>query len=275
MITDKDIEHITGESVIPGSGRNGIIKTRSGKTFFLKQGPTSRTYQCEANGLKELAKAKAILTAQVISAGDDHILTSYVFHGAKPSDFFDNFGRQFARIHRYYSDLFGFYEDNYIGANTQLNIPSGEEAKSWAAFFFNKRLLFQYKMAERNGYVSSRLRHGFLKLESRIGDLLGGITEPPSLLHGDLWAGNFLCNEQGEPVLIDPAVYYGHREADLAMTKVFGGFSSAFYAAYQEEYPLEDGWQEREPLYKLYHILNHLNIFGTGYLAEAESLLPY
>ena len=93
------------------------------------------------------------------------------------------------------------------------------------------------------------------------------------MLHGDLWNGNFICNRQGEAVLIDPAVYYGHREADLAMTKLFGGFSNAFYEAYHQEYPLKSGWEYREDIYKLYHVMNHLNIFGRGYLAETERIL--
>jgi len=112
-----------------------------------------------------------------------------------------------------------------------------------------------------------------MRLEKKMESILNDSIEPPCLLHGDLWAGNFICDENGNAVLIDPAVYYGHREADLAMTKVFGGFSREFYESYQAEYPLRPGWEYRERLYRLYHILNHLNLFGRGYLHEAESLL--
>lgn len=142
-------------------------------------------------------------------------------------------------------------------------------------FYYNKRLLFQYRLAERNGYATAALRNGISKLESRIHTILSGSEELPCLLHGDLWSGNFLCDSLGNPVLIDPAVYYGHREADLAMTRLFGGFPETFYRAYDKEYPLAAGYFYREGLYKLYHVLNHLNLFGTGYLGEAESILKF
>jgi fructosamine-3-kinase len=112
-----------------------------------------------------------------------------------------------------------------------------------------------------------------LRLEKTIDSILHDSLEPPCVLHGDLWAGNYLCDENGCAVLIDPAVYYGHREADLAMTKLFGGFPRTFYDSYQREYPLKPGWEYREGLYKLYHVLNHLNLFGRSYLHEAEGLL--
>lgn len=269
----KIIESAVGEKIKGNTYGTGKIETESGNSFFLKSGSPSRTYLCEANGLKELAKAESIRTAKVISAGDNYILTQYIERGSPAPGFHEEFGRQFARMHRYTGKEFGFYEDNFIGENPQLNIPSPKEKQDWTSFYFNKRLLYQYKLAERNGYVTSRLRNGFSVLESRIEEILKDNTEPPTLLHGDLWSGNYLCNSSGEVVLIDPAVYYGHREADLAMTKVFGGFPQAFYAAYQEEFPLSAGWEYREGIYKLYHILYHLNIFGTGYLSEAEYLL--
>lgn len=267
------LEQITGESLVTFSGGTGKVETASGRSFFLKSGAVSKTYLCEANGLKELAKPGVIRTARVISAGSNYILTEYIENGVPSSRFYEDFGRKFARMHRYKGDQYGFYEDNYIGLNPQLNIPSEKEKNNWAAFFFNKRLLYQYKLAGQNGYITSRLRSGFCRLESGIEAALKDSTEPPALLHGDLWAGNYLCDKKGNAVLIDPAVYYGHREADLAMTKIFGGFPPAFYAAYMEEYRLADGWEYRESMYKLYHILNHLNLFGRSYLAEAEYLL--
>lgn len=267
------IELQLGEEITGNLYGSGKIQTRSGKSYFLKTGPASTTYRCEANSLRELSKAGTLRIAEVISYGDNFILTEFITQGRPAKDFHRNFGRNLARMHRYYGKTFGFYEDNFIGANPQLNIPSKEEANDWAAFYFNKRLLYQYKMAETNGYVTEGLRKSFSNLEKIIGTLLKDSPEPPTLLHGDLWSGNYLCDEQGNAVLIDPAVYYGHREADLAMTKVFGGFSPEFYRAYMEEHPLTEGWEEREDIYKLYHIFNHLNIFGRGYLAEAEYLL--
>jgi fructosamine-3-kinase len=252
------------------------IKTESGREFFLKTGDLStQMFHCEANGLKELSKAQSLRVPKVIAVADDFLLLEYISQGIHPNDFFEKFGQGLARLHRFQGEHFGFFEDNYIGATPQLNIPDSDEAQDWTVFYFNKRLLFQYKLAERNGFASPRLKNSFMKLESSIDSILKGSEEPPCLLHGDLWGGNYLCDESGEAVLIDPAVYYGHREADLAMTKLFGGFSAVFYESYHCEYPLPAGWEYRENIYKLYHVLNHLNLFGTGYLREAEQLLSF
>jgi len=271
------IESILNEKVIsPVSGEyfgTGIIGTASGKKYFLKKGGSGRMFRCEANGLKELEKTAVIKTPRVIVAEDDFILTEYISSGSRPKNFFETFGRQFARLHRTKSETFGFYEDNYIGLNPQPNLPTGEETRDWTAFYFNKRLLYQYRLCEKNGYVSVGMRKAFAKLENNISGILQGSEEAPCLLHGDLWSGNFICGENGEAVLIDPAVYYGHREADLAMTKLFGGFTNDFYDAYRKEYPLPDGWQHREGIYRLYHVLNHLNLFGVSYLSETEYIL--
>ena len=125
------------------------------------------------------------------------------------------------------------------------------------------------------GNSTPELRKAISKLEERIEEIIGDSEEKPSLLHGDLWSGNFMVNENGETVLIDPAVYYGHREADLGMTKLFGGFSNEFYKSYNETYPLKDGYEYRENIYKLYHVLNHLNLFGGGYYSQAISLIKF
>ena len=266
-------ESIVQDTILIMPYGSGKLRTFSGKDYFLKTGASSSTYRCEANGLKELAKPDAIGIACPISVGDDYILTEYIERGVPSTSFYEEFGRSFARMHRYKSSSFGFYEDNFIGLNPQLNIPTAEERNDWALFYFNKRLFYQYEKAEQNGYVSGELRKGFIKLGNKIESILKDSQEEPTLLHGDLWSGNYICNEQGDSVLIDPAVYYGHREADLAMTKLFGGFPCSFYRAYQQEYPLQDGWEHRESIYKLYHVLNHLNLFGKSYLSEAEYLL--
>ena len=133
--------------------------------------------------------------------------------------------------------------------------------------------MFQFRLAENNGYSTTQLKEGMKNIEKKIDDIIGVNVEVPSLLHGDLWGGNYITDQKGNPCLIDPAVYYGHREADLAMTKLFGGFDTSFYSAYNEEYPLMEGWEYRENIYKLYHVLNHLNLFGTSYLNQAISLI--
>ena len=275
------IESILNEKVVSSSSVGGgciadsrKIITESGREFFLKSGnEKKRMFRCEANGLKELAKVQCVRIPQVVAVDDDFLLLEYIPQGSRSDRFFEEFGQNLAQLHRFQSARFGFYEDNYIGATPQLNIPDREEEKDWTAFYFNKRLLYQYKLAEKNGYVTPRLKSSFSKLESKISSILTGSEEPPCLLHGDLWGGNYLCDKAGKAVLIDPAVYYGHREADLAMTKLFGGFTQDFYNSYNQEYPLPEGRQYRENIYKLYHVLNHLNLFGTGYLFEAEQIL--
>lgn len=241
----------------------------------IKRGIKSRAYQCEANGLKELAKANCIQVAQVVSVGADWIETKYIESYRPSGSFFERFGKTFAQLHKFTGDSFGFYEDNFIGANPQPNIPNESEKQNWTEFYFNKRLLYQFRLAEQNGYVSEKLASDFSRLENKIESVLQGSETAPSLLHGDLWSGNFLCNHHNDPVLIDPAVYYGNREADLAMTKLFGGFSASFYEAYQNEFPLPDGWEYRQGIYLLYHLLNHLNLFGRSYLSDAEYWIRY
>ena len=269
----RDIIESDLKEEITNWGRSDVIETVSGKCYFLKRGAKSLAFQCEARGLKELRKADTISIADCVSVGDNYILTRFVDNGYPAGDFFSRFGQQLARMHRYKSSSYGFDEDNFIGDNPQLNSASQTEANNWIEFYFNKRLLYQYKLAECNNRVSDKLQNGFLHLETFIERVLGDSVEEPTLLHGDLWAGNFLCDADNNAILIDPAVYYGHREADLAMTKMFGGFAPSFYSSYHKEYPLQEGWEYREGIYRLYHVLNHLNLFGRSYLAQAEHIV--
>lgn len=270
QILDEDIfiDHLTKNKI-----STQIVRTASGKTYFLKSGPKSRIYRCEANGLKEIQKSGTIRCPIMIAADEDFLLSEYLEIGQHSSSVHEKFGTQFAKMHWYVSDTFGFYEDNFIGGNPQPNIPTEQESTSWIDFYFNKRLLYQYQLTEENGYVTPTLKEGFMKLEKIIHKILGGSDNAPRLLHGDLWNGNFLVCKEGDPILIDPAVYYGNREADLAMTRLFGGFPPEFYKAYQQTFPLDEGWEYRENVYKLYHVLNHLNLFGRSYLYEAERLV--
>ena len=253
------------------------ITMSDGSNYFLKYNPSASNdmFIKEANGLKELAKANAIRISEVLSFAEDYILLEYIPTGNKKKTFFEEFGRSFAEMHKFTSESFGFYEDNYIGSNPQKNIPVENEKASWVSFYFNKRILFQLQLAEKLGNSTDALRKGISKLENKIEEIIGGKAEKPSLLHGDLWSGNYMVDENGDAVLIDPAVYYGHREADLGMTKLFGGFSSEFYRAYNETFPLEDGCEYRENIYKLYHVLNHLNLFGGGYYSQALSVIKF
>jgi len=251
------------------------IETLSNQKYFLKTNSLSSDdmFIKEAHGLKELNKPNAIKIPEVLLYDRSFLLTEFISQGSRSKSFFEDFGRKFADLHKFKNSEFGFYEDNYIGSNIQPNIAEGFEKTNWTQFYFNKRLLYQFKLAEKNGYAAQELRNGFSKLESMIETILNGSQEEPSILHGDLWSGNYLINNNGEACLIDPAVYYGHREADLAMTKLFGGFNPVFYEAYNEYYNLSDGYEYREAIYKLYHVLNHLNLFGHGYYSQALSLI--
>jgi len=278
------IEKITGSKILAQAPVSGgcisdscIIETSSGQKFFLKMNSSlpDDMFTKEANGLNELKKAGTIRIPEVISFGESYILLEQVNYGRKKNNFSEEFGSRLAKMHLYLSNEFGFYEDNYIGSTIQINIPGENEKINWTEFYFNKRILFQFQLAEKNGYSTPELQSGIKNLESKIENILSGSEEKPSLIHGDLWGGNYLVDESGLPCLIDPAVYYGHREAELAMTKLFGGFDKTFYEAYNETYPLKDGYEYRENIYKLYHVLNHLNLFGRGYYSQAISLLNY
>lgn len=278
------ISEITGWEIISAIPIGGgciseacRIETNSGDNYFIKINPSAPPgmFSKEANGLNELKKPGALRIPAVIAAEKDFIVTEFIDEGQKEREFFENFGRNFAKLHRYSSDKFGFYEDNYIGSNIQSNLSSGNDGENWTEFYFNKRILFQFKLTEKNGNSTDELSKGIKELGKRIDEIFSGSRETPSLLHGDLWSGNFIIDEKGSACLIDPAVYYGHREADLAMTKLFGGFSPVFYEAYNETYPLPDGFEYRENIYKLYHVLNHLNLFGGSYYSQAVSLIRF
>ena len=253
------------------------VTTQSGRTFFIKTNCNSLKdmFIREANGLRELAKANIIRVPKVLYADEDFLIIENILPQNRNKLFWEIFGRNFARLHNFKSNSYGFYEDNYIGSTPQLNIVSRTESLDWTEFYFNKRLLYQYNLAEKNDYAGEELRRAFSQLENKIYLVLKDSNAIPSLLHGDLWSGNYITDETGNACLIDPAVYYGHREADLAMTKLFGGFDNRFYSAYNEEYPLDSGYEYRENIYKLYHVLNHLNLFGPGYYQQALSLIKY
>jgi fructosamine-3-kinase len=253
------------------------ITSADGLDYFLKFNPSTlmNMFSKEANGINELAKANAIRVPKVLSFNEDFILLEFISSGNRKRNFFEEFGRSLAELHKFTSESFGFFEDNYIGSNPQKNIPTENEKQNWINFYFNKRILYQLELAEKLGNSTSELRYLVSKLEEKIEEIIFNNLEKPSLLHGDLWSGNYMVDENGSAVLIDPAVYYGNREADLGMTRLFGGFGSEFYKSYNEAYPLPDGYDYRERIYMLYHVLNHLNLFGGGYYSQAISLIKF
>ena len=252
------------------------LQLESGKVYFLKQlrGNNSGAFDAEERGIKELCKSGTVNVPKVVCKGPDFLLLQWIEAGySRSNSSMEMLGRQFAELHRYRGKKFGFSEDNLLGDSPQSNKPSKEGRLNWAKFYVENRLEFQTSLAVKNGYATQEMRNLMDNLIKKVPDLISGTEEEPSLLHGDLWSGNYLIDESGIPWLIDPAVYYGHREADLAMTSLFGGFSNTFYSAYKSAYPISQGYAEREPLYQLYHLLNHLNLFGTGYYGQVISIL--
>ena len=252
------------------------VNLESGKVYFLKQlhGSSSSTFDAEERGLTELRKSGTVRVPKVVSIGADFMLLQWIEEGfSRTSSSMEMLGSQFAEMHRYRGKKFGFSEDNFLGGSPQSNQPSKEGSQNWAIFYAENRLEFQISLAVKNGYATGVMRRLMDNLIKKVPEIISGTEEEPSLMHGDLWSGNYLIDESGIPWLIDPAVYYGHREADLAMTSLFGGFSNLFYSAYKSTYPIASGYADREPLYQLYHLLNHLNLFGTGYYSQVISIL--
>ncbi|MEE2599048.1 MAG: fructosamine kinase family protein [SAR324 cluster bacterium] len=252
------------------------LELNSGKIFFLKLAQR-RNYgiiNSEAQGLDELKKVSAVNVPKIVSKDTDFLLLEWIEEGNDSTDLsMEKLGLQFAELHRFHGDRFGFQQDNFIGNSLQKNIPSTIGSDNWATFYAENRIHFQAELAEKNGYATPEMLILMERLITKIPELLSGTEDKPSLLHGDLWSGNYIVDVSGNPWLIDPAVYYGHREADLAMTSLFGGFSDIFYSAYKSAFPLVPDYAEREPLYQLYHLMNHLNLFGKTYFGQVLSVL--
>ena len=234
--------------------------------------PCLTLLEAEADGLRELAGAAALRVPNVLAVGvagsQAFLALEWIEFHAATSRVEALLGEQLARQHRVTASGFGWHRDNTIGASAQQNAWTDD----WARFFAERRLGFQLDLAVRQGH-SGRLIDRGRSLCERLHALLCGHHPAPSLLHGDLWGGNWAADEAGRPVVFDPAVYFGDREADLAMTRLFGGFGRAFYEAYESAWPLEAGSKLRFDLYNLYHVLNHLNLFGGGYRGQAEALI--
>ena len=241
--------------------------------LFIKTGPASSAemFDAEAEGLTELASTDAIRVPNVVASGQTE-LSAYLgleWMSFERADAATErlFGEQLATLHHTTQNRYGWHCNNTIGLTPQENTWRD----NWLDFFREQRLGFQLRLAAENGY-SGELQQRGRQLLKRL-PVYFDVAEPAaSLLHGDLWGGNWGCSG-GQPVIFDPAVYYGDREMDIAMTKLFGGFGEDFYAAYELSWPLQDGHQERQHLYQLYHVLNHLNLFGSAYLGHAMRLL--
>ena len=245
-----------------------VLTLSTGARLFLKSNSLQYEglFSAERAGLDALRMDSGPRVPRPLAVVSDErrqfLLLEFVESGEPVPDFWEDFGHRMARLHHpVIGRGFGFDVDNYIGATRQPNTPSSD----WIEFFGERRLGFQINLARREGRADRQIEIGVTSIIKRLGELLPR-PNGSSTLHGDLWSGNFMCDESGHAVIIDPAVYWGHPECDIAMTHLFGGFSSSFYHAYDEVLPQIPGFEGRIGLYNLYHLLNHLNLFGASYL---------
>lgn len=246
----------TGDGVI-------FIKTCRPELFDM--------FEAEAEGLCELEASKAIRIPNVVGCGatasDAYLAIEWIRFDRPTAETERLLGAQLAKMHRHCKDRYGWHRDNTIGLTPQHNGWSDD----WPDFFRTRRLDFQLELAARNGF-GGELQSAGRRLSESLESLFRDYRPAASLLHGDLWGGNWAATD-GQPIIFDPAVYYGDRESDIAMTQLFGGFGREFYSAYQECWPMEAGYEDRLKLYQLYHVLNHLNLFGSAYLRKAMLLI--
>lgn len=250
------------------------LDTAAGR-FFLKSSDAARAPMLEAeqDGLQALAAAQCVRVPQALGsgvhAGRAWLLLEWIQLGPLTESAARDLGAALAQLHQAPQQAFGWRRDNFIGATPQSN----PQSRDWAMFWRQQRLAFQLRLAARGAVLERRVLERGERLCEMLPALFSGHEVRPSLLHGDLWGGNAGCDERGRPVIFDPAVYCGDRETDLAMTELFGGFPEGFHAAYREQAPLPSGHAQRRLLYQLYHVLNHANLFGGGYAAQAGRMI--
>ncbi len=276
------IGEASGRAFVPSARRdlgggciNAAAMVEDGtRRYFVKLNDRVHAdmFAAEAEGLTELTSANAVRVPSPLChgvSGDRAFLVmEYLALVGGDGAAQERLGRELAKLHRKTQRQFGWARNNTIGSTPQINT----ESPDWIAFYRDHRFGFQLGLAADHGHGGELERLGE-RLMAGLAAFFTSYRPLPSLLHGDLWGGNQSALEDGTPVIFDPAVYYGDREADLAMTELFGGFSRRFYDAYREAWPLDAGYGVRKQLYNLYHVLNHLNLFGGGYGSQAQTLM--
>lgn len=260
---------VTGWRAVSGGDINQAHRAElaDGRTVFVKSNAhaPATMFAAEAHGLAWLGEAGALRVPAVLAQGPDFLVLEHLERGPAHPDHDEALGRGLAALHAVGAPSFGLDRDNFIGRLEQANAP----LSSWSDFYRERRLQAQWRLASDAGLESPGMRRGFERILPRL-EALVGPAEPPARLHGDLWGGNAIVDERGLPCLIDPAVYGGHREVDLAMMKLFGGFGPRVFAAYHEAFPLAPEHEARVPLYQLYFLMVHVNLFGGSYVRQVE-----
>jgi fructosamine-3-kinase len=250
------------------------VDTTAG-VFVVKSHPNAPDglFQAEADGLAALrASGTSLAIPRVIAATTGQpsfLVIEYLGAGRSGGGFDERLGVGLAELHRATTSRFGFHADNFCGATPQPNPWTGR----WIDFYRESRLGHQLRLAVDAGHVSPADSSRIERLMQRLDDWIDEPASGPSLIHGDLWSGNLHVTDDGQPALIDPAVSYSHREAELGMMRLFGGFSARVFAAYEAAWPLPPGWRDRNGLYELYHLMNHLNLFGAGYHSQLMAMV--
>lgn len=263
------VDIVASEPVSGGDISEAVAVATPRRRLFVKwqHGGPPDIFEREAEALERMwASGTDLRVPEVFSAtrpGDGFpatLVIEYIESGRPAADYDERFGRGLAQLHSALAEAFGFDEDNYCGTTPQ---PNGW-TDDWVEFYLENRLRHQLELIEQRRGVSTDEKRAFEDLLDRLDELLEA-NEPPSLIHGDLWSGNAYADTDGRPVLVDPAAYYGHPEAEIGMMELFGGFGDTVYAAYEEVREFPDGWRKRVPLYSLYHLLNHYYLFGGHY----------
>ena len=249
------------------------VALEDGNRIFVKThpNPPSGMFEAEAHGLRWLNEAGAVRLPEVLAFSNDvpaYLALELLTPGKRTPSFDEELGRGLAALHAHGAPSFGLDRDNFIGMLPQSNTPVDD----WPSFYWRRRLETQLQLATDRGLIDSATGNQFQALQRVLADRAGP-SEPPSRLHGDLWGGNLHADDGGRPCLIDPAVYGGHREVDLAMMRLFGGFSERVFAAYEEAWPLAPGAEARVPVYQLYPLLVHVNLFGGAYVGSVKRAL--
>lgn len=266
---------VTSIQALSGGDVNQAKRLETSKgTFFVKVNSSNgaaRMFETEAKGLDALHRTGVFRTPGVVAAGSTqegaYLLLEYIESGPRTTGFWTRFGSLLADLHQHTDSFFGLDHDNFIGSLPQYN---GHRA-TWAEFYQKERLKPQLELAISRGLLQPEDAKAFDAFFVRLPNLFP--VEPPALVHGDLWSGNFMVSPLGQPVLIDPAISFSHREVDLAMARLFGGFDRQFFQAYEEVWPLEPGFEERLPAYQLYYLMVHLNLFGGSYVDAVRGVI--